>query len=144
MKNPVQLFKQLVTFGGAGTIGFLIDTVVFTLVDALIGNPYISRIISYLFAATGTWFLNRRFTFAASGLSIWREWSSFLVLQSGGGIVNYAVFAWLITMFGFFASYPVAAIAAGSIAGMGVNFATAKFLIFERNENKTDTDRKSG
>ena len=132
MNDFRKTIRELVSFGGVGALGFLVDAAVFTIVNAFLGNLYLSRIISYISAASSNWFLNRRFTFGASACSPWREWTRFLTLQLAGGAVNYGVYAWLVTAYAFFAGFPVAAIAAGSIAGMGVNFLTAKFFVYGR------------
>ncbi len=124
------LARQLISFGGIGTLGFLIDAAVFTVTNLFLQNLYLSRVVSYLAAASSNWFLNRKFTFAASDRPPVEEWGRFLLLQAAGGAVNYGVYALLVTAYGFFAAHPVAAIAIGSIAGMGVNFLTAKFFVF--------------
>lgn len=130
MDKVFKLARQLTSFGGVGAIGFLVDAAVFTITNILLQNLYLSRAVSYLVAASATWFLNRKFTFGASERSPWEEWGRFLLLQSAGGAVNYGVYAFLVTAYEFFNAHPIATIAAGSIAGMGVNFTTAKFFVF--------------
>ena len=130
ISGMMKLARQLISFGGVGTLGFLIDAAVFTCVNLLLQNLYLSRVVSYLAAASSNWFLNRKFTFGASDRSPMQEWGRFIILQTAGGAVNYGVYAFLVTAYSFFASTPVAAIAIGSIAGMGVNFLTAKFFVF--------------
>lgn len=129
---PATSVRQFAIFGAVGVLGFAADATVFTIVNAGLDNLYASRVVSYLAAATLTWFLNRTFTFRSRGESATGQWARFLALQTAGGAVNYAVYALLITVSPAFAAFPVAAIAAGSLSGMGVNFLTAKFLVFER------------
>ena len=128
----MKLARQIFSFGGIGTLGFLIDAAVFTIVNLFLQNLYLSRVVSYVAAASSTWFLNRKFTFAASDRSPVQEWGRFLLLQLAGGAVNYGVYAFLVSAYEVFRAFPVAAIAAGSIAGMGINFLTAKYLVFSR------------
>ncbi len=128
----MQLIRQLFSFGWVGAIGFVVDALVFTIVNIFVQNLYLSRLISYLAAASSNWFLNRKFTFGASDRSPLHEWGRFLLLQLGGGAVNYGVYAWLIGAYEFFRGFPVAAIAIGSIAAMGVNFTTAKLFVYDR------------
>ena len=128
----LKLARELLSFGWIGTLGFLIDATVFLVANLFFQNLYLSRVVSYVAAASSNWILNRRFTFAASDRSPVHEWGRFLLLQLGGGGVNYGVYAFLVHEYDYFRGFPVAAIAAGSIAGMGVNFLTAKFLVFSR------------
>ncbi len=128
----MKLARQLFSFGWIGTLGFLIDAAVFTIVNVFLQNLYLSRVVSYVAAASSNWFLNRKFTFDASDHSPAHEWGRFLLLQLGGGAINYGVYAFLVSAYEFFEGFPIAAIAAGSIAGMGVNFLTAKFFVFGR------------
>lgn len=130
----MKLARQVFSFGWIGTLGFVIDATVFTVVNLFLQNLYLSRVVSYLAAASSNWILNRKFTFGASDRSLVHEWSRFLLLQLGGGAVNYGVYAVLISAYAVFRDFPIAAIAAGSIAGMGVNFLTAKFLVFGRSD----------
>ncbi len=126
----LNLARQLISFGGVGTLGFLIDAAVFTAANLLLQNLYLARAVSYFAAASSNWFWNRKFTFGASDRAPAQEWGRFLVLQTAGGAVNYGLYALLVSIYPFFAAYPIAAIAAGSVAGMGVNFLTAKFFVF--------------
>lgn len=122
--------RQIISFGGVGTLGFLIDAGVFVVANALLGNLYLARVVSYLAAASSNWALNRRFTFGKSRLQPVHEWGRFIVTQSAGGAVNVGVYAALVSSCAVFTENPVAAIAVGSVAGMGVNFLTAKFFVF--------------
>ncbi|MEO1253189.1 MAG: GtrA family protein [Pseudomonadota bacterium] len=125
------LARQLGSFSWIGVVGFLVDAGTFLVLFGFVENLYGARAGSYLAAASATWFLNRRFTFAASEHSMLEEWGRFIALQTGGGAVNYGLYAALVASIAFFASNPVIAIAAGSLAGMGVNFLTAKLFVFE-------------
>lgn len=120
----------MISFGGVGTLGFLIDAAVFTIANLLLQNLYLARAVSYLAAASSNWALNRRYTFAASARQPFHEWGRFVVTQSAGGVVNLGVYAMLVSVYSFFTAHPIAAIAVGSIAGMIVNFLTAKFFVF--------------
>ena len=132
MKDFGTLLRQLFSFGAVGTVGFVVDAAVFTIIDFVLDNFYVSRIFSYLAAVTTTWYLNRKVTFSASDRSPLHEWARFAFLQSAGGLVNYAVFAFLVATQSFFTSFPVAAIAVGALAAMAVNFTTAKLFVFKR------------
>ncbi|MGH8328291.1 MAG: GtrA family protein, partial [Steroidobacteraceae bacterium] len=60
-----EVLSQFVRFGLVGVCGFVVDVTVLYLALALLGvGPYVGRGISYLAAASFTWYLNRRITFA--------------------------------------------------------------------------------
>ena len=126
---------QFLRFGIVGTIGFVVDTAVLYLALWLGAGFYGGRVISYLVAATGNWALNRAFTFPSSGDDhAHRQWAKFLVLNVFGAIANYGAYAALIGMGEPFLTYPVLAVAAGSIAGMVFNFTLSKRFVFSNPE----------
>ena len=129
------LFREIFIFGLAGGIGFLVDAGVLYLLKVTLGL-YAARVISFLVAAFTTWIVNRNLAFQArkSGVSLHQEFSAYLLLMTSGGLVNYALYAWLVTGSGFVAQNPVIGVAIGSLGGMLVNFATARFLLFKRHD----------
>ena len=124
---------QLLRFCVVGAIAFCIDA---GIVQALVGgagwNPYLARLVSYLVAATAAWWLNRRYTFGAGGAPLHREWAMYLVLNIGGGLVNYATYAALVLASDTVRLQPWLGVAAGSVAGLFVNFAANKWVVFRR------------
>ena len=121
-------------FALIGTAAFVVDAT--TLYAALwfgLGF-YAGRVVSYLVAATFTWYGNRRITFVHSRAEgagpAAAEWLKFLVANLGGGAVNYAIYAALIASFAIVRAYPVLGVAAGSLAGLAVNFTLSKFVVF--------------
>ena len=124
--------RQLVRFLFAGGIGFLVDTGVLYLMLWLGFGYYAGRAISFLCAVWATWQLNRRYTFTSSrNESIWAEWTRYLAAMSVGGCVNYAAYSAVVSMVRPAPWLPLLAVAAGSIAGLVVNFATAKWWVFK-------------
>lgn len=123
---------QFLRFGAVGTVGFLVDGGVLHAALGLLGlDLYSGRVVSYLCAATTTWALNRHYTFgAASTHPAARQWAKFLVVNIGGGGINYGVYALLVATFPLFAATPVLAVAAGSLAGLCVNFFASKKFVF--------------
>ncbi len=94
---------------------------------------YLGRAVSYLVAATFTWYGNRRITFATRAQGVpaaAAEWIRFLLTNLVGGAVNYTVYAALVSQLELAQAYPVLGVAAGSIAGLSVNFTLSKFLVF--------------
>lgn len=125
------LLRELLLFALVGTLGFLVDAGVLLLARPALGL-YGGRFLSFLCAATFTWFLNRLVTFAGRGAStaLHRELSWYVFLMLGGGSFNYAVYALLVANVEQMNRQPVWAVAAGSLAGMLVNFGLARWLIF--------------
>ena len=123
-----------VRFAAVGTGGFVVDTAVLYTMLALGLDRYSGRAVSYFCAASLTWFGNRNLTFAegrAKGVTASAaEWLRFLVTNLGGGAVNYAAYALLVTYSTTVHYYPVLGVAAGALSGMTVNFFASRWLVF--------------
>jgi putative flippase GtrA len=121
-------------FALVGTGGFVVDTAMLYAMLALGLGLYSGRAVSYLCAATFTWFGNRTITFAearASGAkNVAAEWLRFVVTNLGGGAVNYTVYALLVTYSDVVRAYPVLGVGAGALSGLTVNFFASRWLVF--------------
>lgn len=127
----MKAMREALFFAISGGLGFLVDTaVLYLLIDSL--GPYIARCISFLAAVAFTWVFNRSITFKgkSSNMNPRNEFLSYLVLMLGGGAVNYGIYSWLISTYRAVIDYPVIGVAAGSVAGMFVNLATSKIILF--------------
>lgn len=125
---------QLFRFALVGVVGFLADAGSLQIYLALLPDHFFSgRAISYIVAASTTWMLNARFTFGQPSSAGLRQWGRFVVFNLSGGGVNYAVYALLIASEPFIASHPALGVAAGSISGLGVNFAVSRKFVFTAN-----------
>jgi putative flippase GtrA len=124
--------RQACWFGVVGIGGFVVDAAVLSAIQAMCGDwLYSGQVVAYLVAATATWQMNRTFTFADRRRAGWfREWARYLLVNAWGGGINYAVFAGLISATALCDRYPVLAVAAGSIAGLGFNFTASRSLVF--------------
>ena len=124
--------SQLIRFGMAGVAGFAVDAGVLQATLALGMSFYLGRAISFIAAATATWLINRRITFAHAGQrpASFQEWWRYVGAMMVGGAVNYLV---SVLMFqGVLKSDPrsaIIAVAVGSIAAMAVNFIAARAII---------------
>ena len=127
----IRFIREPILFGAVGTIGFLIDVAVLHFLGGLIGLFY-GRAVSFLAAVLVTWLLNRRWTFKhlRSGLASSREFAVYLVLMLVGGAVNYAVYVTLVVSYQLALQHPVIGVAAGSLAGMLINFLASRFILF--------------
>lgn len=122
--------RQFLSFSVVGVIGFLVDSSVLYLGLELGLGLLSGRGVSYMAAVTATWALNRQFTFGASRRRPVVEWARFATTQLAGAAVNLGTYFALVTGSGFVARYPVLGVAAGSIAGLAVNFAVARAFVF--------------
>jgi putative flippase GtrA len=122
---------QLLRFAVAGVAGLVTDVAVLYLALALGSGFYAGRVLSFLAAVWVTWRINRRYTFAA-GDDAWREWWRYLTAMLGGGVINYSASSATVLLLPPWPFTPALAVAVGSVAGMGVNFLSAKLLVFKR------------
>jgi putative flippase GtrA len=134
-RNRLMLQRSFVLFGISGALGFIVDSAAFYLFFSFIDNPYICRAFSYICAATFTWLFNRSYTFRSAKpqvnkTGIFGEWVKYLSSQLSGFAVNYSVFSILINSSDLIRTFPILAIAAGSICGLIVNYSAAKFFVF--------------
>jgi putative flippase GtrA len=129
--------RQFLRFVIAGAIGFVVDAGVLW-VSLRLGLGYFAgRAISFLAAAWVTWQINRRITFsgAARGAA-WAEWWRYLFAMSGGGSMNYGVYSMVVLTLPQSPFVPFYGVAAGSIAGMVINFASAKWWVFRHRQKQ--------
>ena len=95
-------------------------------------NAYLARVVSFLLAATVTWWWNRHYTFAArcQRPAAHAEWLHWLALMSIGALVNYGVYAALLLAFPGLHRWPALAAAAGSAVAALINFSAARGVLF--------------
>ena len=101
---------------------------------SLVGlSPMIGRVGSFLCASLVTWRINRRFTFGTASAGNWLlEWFRYFWASVAGALVNYLVFALLIMVSPAVARMPTLAVAAGSVAGMVINFVLYSRFVFRK------------
>jgi len=115
-----------------GTVGFLVDACVLKGLVVLAGvDPVIARFFSFSTALFSTWALNRAWSFAAARSDkVLREAGRYILVQLTGGAVNLAVYVALVRWVPALHGAVIWPLAAGSIAGMGVNYAGARLVVF--------------
>lgn len=121
---------QFLRFGVVGAIGFLIDTAT---VYALRGPLGLigAGMAAYLVAASANWAMNRTWTFRGRGTGpAHRQWGRYMVANVAGFVLNRGAYAALVMLVPLCAAQPVLAVAAGAVAGMGVNFALSRHVVF--------------
>jgi putative flippase GtrA len=126
------LAMQFVKFGAVGTIGFVVDNAFVYTAHFVFGVGLIlAGILSFFVAGSSNWFLNRMWTFrGASKGRIHYEWLRYLATNAAGFVLNRGVYIALIASSAPCRLHPVLALAAGSIAGLGVNFVMSRRMVF--------------
>jgi putative flippase GtrA len=127
----ITLPGRFVRFALVGGFAGLVDMAVVQILFTAGSGLYVSRVVSYLCAATFAWWFNRRFTFTGRrSPSLFQEWARYLAANFWGGLLNYAVYALLVSSVAIFARYPFLAVAIGSAAGLAMNFAMSSRFVF--------------
>ncbi|MEM5389018.1 GtrA family protein [Paraburkholderia phymatum] len=128
--------RELLRFAIAGAIGFAVDSGLLYGMLA-IGAGYLGgRAVSFLTAVWATWQMNRRFTFVKdSNKSAWTEWWHYFFVMLAGGVINYTAYTAAILLLPKNALLPLIAVGIGGIAGMTVNFVSAKLWVFKEQRN---------
>lgn len=128
--------SRLIRFGMVGGVGFAVDGGVLALLFHGAGmDPFSARLISFAWAVTVTWWLNRRFTFrelrAESGGQR-REYLRYIGVQVLGALANLTVYTGLLVGVPALAGWPVAALALGAVAGLAVNYTLSLLFVFRK------------
>ena len=124
------LLQEFGRFGTVGLVGFTVET---AFVYGLRGvmSLYAAKAVALLVAVTTTWALNRAWTFAGRGSGgLLRQWALFASANSIGMALNIGTFSLLVWLVPFCAAYPIVPIVAGVAAGMFVNFAMSRRVVF--------------
>jgi putative flippase GtrA len=121
---------QFLRFGVVGLIGLIVDTgTVYALRHSL--GLYGAGLVAYLTSASINWMLNRLWTFRGLGSGpAHRQWGRFMIANLAGFVLNRGTYVILVTFVAAAAAQPVIATAAGSAAGMSMNFSLSRRLVF--------------
>lgn len=130
LHGRVALLAQFLRFGTVGGFGFLVDTATVYGLRGTLGL-YGAGAAAYLTAASANWLCNRLWTFRGLGSGpAHRQWLAFLAANLLGFVLNRGTYAVLITLSTVCAAQPVWAVAAGSLAGMFLNFHLSRSVVF--------------
>ena len=129
------LARQIPAFAAIGGLGFCVDAGLTVLIASGFGlSPFLARLPAVVAATIATFLLNRAFTFAGRGLWL-HEFGRYVVVAASGQLVNYAVYAAVLTAIGRLGlgSAPALiafAVACGAGAAMGLTFLGFRFFAF--------------
>jgi putative flippase GtrA len=136
----MHLSRQLLVFAFVGSIGFVIDAGILTVLSKYFSiNLYLSRAISFSFASLATWLLNRMFTFRGHtrGVDIHSsEYMRYMLVQIGGAALNLLVFSILVAAYAQLGEQPVIPLAIGAVFGLAFNFTGARLWVYPLKEQK--------
>lgn len=129
--------SEFLRFCVVGTIGFAVDASVLYACAPFVGW-LVGRLISFLAAASTTWWLNRHHTFVSqrNDLTLTEtglEYFKYLFSMLAGGTVNYACYASTIYLLDG-PGIALLGVAIGSVAGLGVNYSLARLVVFKRSK----------
>ena len=123
---------RFLAFCIAGTLGFVADVAVLWLVLESLGL-YLGRVVSFMVAVTVTWIVNRHLAFRdRRSTAFVREWGRYVAANSSGAVTNYGTYAVMVATLPFVAANPALGVAAGSVAGLVLNFTASHLLVFRR------------
>ena len=131
----MSLPRQFLRFAVIGAAAFVVDVGVLYLLRHVGFDLYSARALSWCASATFAWLGNRYFTFGVRTDRRWSvrgEWLRYQLSVLAGGFLNYAVYAALVTCFRFVHDHPWMAVAAGTLAGMFLNFTLVRRLLYQR------------
>ena len=128
------LFQRFSRFLGVGAIGFVVDFGVFAFaIEVLSLAPIPARLIAFISAATLTWALNRRYTFAdRASAGRTSELGRYALSSAVAGAANLAVYSVILFIFGAAWPIPYLALAIGVGAGLLINFGLYNKIVFRK------------
>jgi len=124
-----------------GVVGFIVDSAVLYLCLHATGlGLYGGRVVSYLAAASTTWYLNRRLTFGDRSPP-GRQWARFVATNAIGALVNYGSYSIVVASLPAGTFVPLLGVAVGAIAGLGFNFPASRRFVFNADAGETASTR---
>ena len=135
---PTISLRLLPGFILVGAIGFVIDAGILTaLVNGLGAGHYAARALSFTAAVTATWYMNRRWVFAKIATrKRSREYTSYLIVQAIGAVINLSIFVAAIEFLPDLAKVPVIPLAIGAAVALLFNFSASRRFVFTPPKNK--------
>lgn len=128
------LEQRFIRFLIAGSVAFIVDACVLTLLVNLAGwPPTWSRLVSFPTAVTVNWLLHRRHVFEPTDKPK-TEYLRFFAVQIISAGINLGIYFTAVLNFSFMARWPMLPLAIGSAIAMFVSyFCNARFVFPQRN-----------
>jgi putative flippase GtrA len=131
---------ELLRFLATGVVGFVVDYgMLLTFTSGLNWPPMLGRVGSVALALTATWIINRMWTFRhasrdKSARGIGQEFLQYGGVQLTGAAANFLIYGSIVAMTGSKPLNLLAALAAGSITALAINYFGARRFVFVRRE----------
>jgi putative flippase GtrA len=127
-----EIARQFTSFAGVGTLGFIVDVGLFSLLQGIGGwSIHWARAMSATCSITATWALNRQLTFSdRRSASRAGEYLRYLAAQLVGLAVNLGTFSLCLLTVPQLRRYPIVALAIGAAVALLFNFITARTVAF--------------
>ena len=124
--------EALVRFGLVGASGVAVNWLALEAWDRAVGDPYSAWVFGWCVAVTTNWWLNRRFTFGATGRVAppVRQWAKFVLVNLSGGAVNFVVYSALVWSVSLCREHLAVPLVLGTLAGLVLNFLGSRRLVF--------------
>lgn len=124
---------EFMQFGAVGATGFIVDLAIYLLLQQIFMFGHVAaRAISFWFAASWNWALNRLITFShKEKMPKLLQWPGFLITSGVGFGINVGAYYWLTSYIEYFAGNRILALFVGVILGMGFNFSLSRLLLFK-------------
>jgi putative flippase GtrA/SAM-dependent methyltransferase len=133
--------SKLARFAAVGSIGFLIDASILTLlVNGVSFGHYSARAISFPLAVTATWYGNRRWVFEPT-VRMSAEYARYFSVQIAGAVLNLGIYVVVIELVPSLAVWPVVPLAVGAAAGLCFNFVMSRAFVFRASRDGADMPR---
>jgi putative flippase GtrA len=129
----MSVVRRLVPFAVAGGLAFGVDAAILVMSAPYIG-PFWGRALSFLAGVGTTWAINRNFTFKdrVAGVGKGEEFLRYLTAMVPGAGMNWLAYGIVASIVPHTSLGLTFAVAAGSLAGLGVNFIAADRLIYNK------------
>lgn len=113
----------------SGTIAFLVDATVLTMLVAFAGiDPFSSRLCAISIAMIAGWLCHRRFTFAISEPANLREFTRYAISAWSVAALNYAAYSAILLVHP--PTPPLAALFAASALSMLYSYIAMRYAVF--------------
>lgn len=125
---------RLTRFILAGSSGFTADALLLSALVSWFGwSPYLARALSFSVAMLITWYLNRTMTFGdRPKAGVGSELARYALVQVGGVVVNYGVFAAVVALSARAERWPLIALFPAAAAAMGFTYIGMHYFAFPR------------
>lgn len=138
-----QTKAEFFQFAAVGSSGFVVDLLVYLLLQTFGLSHTLARAISFWPAASWNWALNRGITFNhREKTKKTTQWSTFVTSSLIGFGVNYGTYYTLTTFVPFFQEHQILALIIGVLMGMGFNFSISNLFIFKKLRDEVEEEKR--